>query len=648
MLKGEKQKLNIYVVSILIGLVLIIFLSRILFLAFFPPQKLIKFTKNQYNRVITLSKKRGNIFDLKGNPLAVTVSLHSLYADPKLIEQKDKKKLSQKISKILNLKYSEVFNKINSKRRFTWLKRKIKDSEYKKLEKIILETRGLNTIKEPLRSYPNKTLASHVIGFVNVDSKGLSGVELFYDKYLKGAKNKHKVKYKRDAKGRIIYDNRKIFEIAESANSLYLTIDASLQYQIESILRESQEYLQAKSITTIVMDPYSGEIVTLANTPNYDPNKAGRYSYNQRKNRAITDVYEPGSTFKILTAAIALKEKLLTPNTKIWCEKGNFKVNGRVIKEAEGHHFEWLRVKDIIAKSSNIGTAKLSFLIGFDRFLQGIDIFGIGRRTGIDLPGEVKGLLRRTYNKVMLATMSFGQGIAVTPIQILQAYAIIANGGYEVIPHVVKKVTSNKKDIFVTPSTMSQTQIISQQTSKELRDMLRLVVSKGTGVGTNIKGFKVAGKTGTAQKPDIKHGGYYKNKYILSFAGFFPVEKPRYVIIVVVDDPKKGIYASTVAVPIFRRVSNVLIQNMGIDIKKIKISKKLSSFRKKTRFKIQKQAKKLEQVPNFNGLTLREVIKNLNGSWKDIFIKGSGVVYKQVPEAKTKYKKGLVLHLYLK
>ena len=648
MLKEERQKLSFFIFSILLVIILIIFLSRIFFLAFFPTDQLKKFVKTQYNRVIALSARRGDILDSKGNSLAVSISLYSIFADPYLIDFKDKQKVSKKLSKYLNLNYQRVYNKIKSKRRFVWLKRKISDLEYKKVKDILLKYQGLNYTKEPKRAYPNNKLASHVLGFVNIDSKGVSGVESYYEQYLKGDKSKYKVKYKRDAKGRVIFDNGKIFESIESANSVYLTIDLSVQYQIEMILKEAQEFLKAKSITSIVMDPYSGEIFSLANIPNFNPNHPGKYPVSFRRNRAITDVYEPGSTFKIITAGIALKNHLVKPTTKIWCENGHFDIGGRIIKEAEGHNFKWLSVRDVIAHSSNVGAAKLSFMIGFDKFLEGIKLFGIGERTGIDLPGEVRGLVRRKFNKVMLATMGFGQGIAVTPIQILRAYAVVANGGHEIIPHVVKKISRDGKILFNIPSDYSQVQLIHKSISKELKEMLRLVVSQGTGTGTNIKGFNIVGKTGTAQKPDMNHGGYYKNKFILSFAGFFPMKNPKYVMIVVVDDPEKGKYASTVAVPVFRRISNVLIQNMGINIKKINVSKKLNEFLNKTRFKIKSKTNKIKVVPSFIGETLRNVSKNLKGEWKDILVSGVGTVYKQEPKAKTPYKDNLILHLYLK
>lgn len=649
MIKEDKQNVRISLLSIFVILIFLVFIIRIINLVSFPSENLARQAKKQYKGFIKLSEQRGQILDSKGTALAITISSHSLYADPSLIDKKDKKLISKNLSKHLNISYKRILSKIENKRRFVWLKRKLDDLEYEKIKDIVSEHRGLQVIKEAKREYPNNTLASHIIGFVDIDGKGLSGVELFYNDFLRGEKSKYKINYQRDAKGRVIYDDKNIFKIQESASSLYLTIDSSIQYQVESILKSAQEQLDAKSITAIVLNPNSGEIISLANIPTYDLNNPGGYSFAKRRNRAITDVYEPGSTFKIFPVAIALQEKFIKSDTKIWCENGQLEVDGQLIREANFHKFEWLSIYDIIAKSSNIGTAKIAFKIGFERFLTGIsDIFGIGKETGIDLPGEVRGILHKEKNKIMLASMSFGQGLAVTPMQMVKAYASIANGGFEVNPHLVKKVMANDKNIFIRPSEMKGRRVLEEQVSNELKSMLSLVVKEGTGIGTNLQDFEVAGKTGTAQKSDIKKGGYYKDKYILSFAGFFPVEDPQFTVIVVVDEPKKGKYASTVAVPIFRRISNVLLQNTENKIKDLKISKDLTSVVNKTRFRFDLGIEKISLVPDFTGKTLREVLVDIKAPWKDVFVSGTGTVYKQKPVPSTKYKKDTVLQLYLK
>lgn len=636
----ELSKKRIILVFMLLTVIFIVLLGRAVFLQIFPDERVIKMAKKQYSGEVALSPRRGDIYDRNGNPLAVSLDFDSLYVDPLLVI--DKKTAAQIIAKELGLDEKEILNKIsNNNKRFVWIKHMLSPEESKSLAGLIKKERGVRTIKEPKRVYPNGTLASHVVGFVDREAKGVDGIERFYDEYIKSTDSK--IKYQKDGKKRLIYSDGNMFLSSDSGSTVYLTIDNNLQYLVEKELKETVDNKNAASGTVIIMNHKNGEILALANYPSYNPNEPGKHNAFELKNRAITDIFEPGSIFKIITAGIALKNKIIDLSTEIWGENGRYTiVAGKrpvVVKEAKGHDYGMMNITKLIAKSSNVGSAKLGIMIGEKIFFEGVDSFGFGERTNVDLPGEVRGIVNKKGGKVTLANAAFGQGISVTAMQIVKAYSIIANGGYDVVPHLVKNIVDERG--YEVQSTFNQKgdEIIPTHLAKELAKMLRAVVEEGgTATGTDITGFEIAGKTGTAQKPE--HGRYSLDKYLVSFAGFFPASDPQYTMLVLIDEPKGAYFASVVAVPLFKMLANNIIHNQSVMPKMMPKEEKITVTTKKedgtsvnhpVQVKVDIKPHDPKLVPDLRGLSLRQALGVISNNWDDVNTYGSGKVVSQTP-----------------
>jgi len=639
----DKSKNRIKLVFVLISIAFLMVLGAVLKLQLFPNPKTVELAK-QYIDVKDLPPKRGDILDRNGNPLAITVEYDRLCVDP--VEVKDKEGLIKLLSKELGMSDQELRPKIfpeDPNKRYVRIKSLLTRQESRNLKAIVKRPKDYGLIFEPVpkRFYPNKNLASHAIGFIDVAADGKDGVEGYYDEYIKTASSR--IRYQKDNKGNPIYSaSNPEFLTKSNDNVVYLTVDSEIQYQIERELKAVVEKWKATSGTVIVMDPYTGEIISLANYPDYDPNELKESASFTMRNRAVTDIFEPGSTFKIFTAGLALKNKVTDLKEKFWDENGTFAVANKKVREAKGHDYGWMTVETIIAKSSNIGSAKLGLKIGYDNFIKGLDDFGFGQKTGVDLPGEVAGLVNRKGAQVELSNMAFGQGISVTALQMARLYSVIANGGYDVTPHIVKKIVSkNGEEILVSSNDLKGDRLIPEDIARTLGVMLRSVVSEGTATGTDISGFDIGGKTGTAQKP--ARGGYSKDKYVASFLGFFPVSKPKYTLLVIIDEPKGNYFAAVVAVPLFRNVANILIQNSNVapmskkevidkkeDPKKIVIKNETVNVQPEPDKKVIMPSDP-NVVPNLTGLTLRDALKSLSGRWDDIKVEGAGRVVRQVP-----------------
>lgn len=605
-----------------------------------PDSRLIAKAKYQFTSTIELTPKRGDIFDRNANTIAISRSVNSLFAEPNKIS--DKEKLAKELSILLDIDYKNTFNRINNNKSFVWIKRMLSDEESKKLTTLIKNNNSIHFKQENKRVYPYETIAAHVLGYVNIDAKGVSGVESVYNNFLL---NENKlIKYQRDAKGRALESNSH-YLISESNNKIYLTIDTSLQYHVEQELKFAVENWSAKGGTVIVMDPNTGEILALANYPTYNPNDTSNYDAYVWKNRAITDVFEPGSTFKIFTVGVALKNKVVDKEELIDGEGGRFLVgqgrSSKIIKEAQNKDYGMMSLDKLIAKSSNVGSAKLGLRLGYDNLLEGIKLFGFSQKTDLDLVGEVRGILREKGGPVDLANLSFGQGLGVTPMQLVKAYSIIANGGYDIKPYVLDKIEDGEGNLIYKQENIKNYQLISKELSYELRRMLRLVVEEGTGVGTEIDGFQVAGKTGTAEK--FIDGAYSKDKYIASFVGFFPADEPKYTMLTLIDEPKSAHFASIVAVPLFRKIANHIIQRKNISPSNINLvnldNKIIQNNSKKELNNFKEELKKNfdeEILPSVEGLTLKEVLSKINAKLDDIEVIGSGRIVKQYPLPGTK------------
>jgi len=634
----ETSKKRIAIVFIVLTVVFLILLGRAVFLEIFPDERVVSRAKKQYSGHIVLSSRRGDIFDRNGNPLAVSRDFESLYTDPTMM--KDKKTAAEVLSKEIGLDYTDTLSKMsNTNKKFIWLKHLMPPEDAKKLRTLLKGEIGLRTVKEPKRFYPNNALASHILGFVDRDAKGMDGVERFYDEFIKSSNEK--INYERDKRNRLIYSDGNIFLSGDSGHTIYLTIDSNLQYLVERELKEVVDNKSAASGTVIVMDPKTGEILALANYPTYNPNEPGKSNNFNLRNRAVSDIFEPGSIFKIFSACFALNNKALDLNTKIWGENGHLMIPGRKtpIKEAKGHDYGWMTVTDIIAKSSNVGSAKLGLMVGEKNFFEGVDSFGFGSKTDIDLPGEISGIVNKKGGRVTLATAAFGQGISVTPIQIVRAYSIIANGGYDVVPHVVRSIVDERGNETQVSLSQKGDQIIPTDLAKQLTKMLRSVVEEGTATAGDIEGFGIAGKTGTAQK--ATKGGYSADKYEVSFAGMFPDSDPRYTMLVLIDEPKGAYFAAVVALPLFKTIAKAIINNQSVAPKVIpKYEPKKNTQESKAVDNKKEESNPSPStlkphdpsiVPDLRGLSLRQALGVISNNWSDVNTYGSGKVVRQSP-----------------
>ncbi|MFC1667178.1 peptidoglycan D,D-transpeptidase FtsI family protein [Candidatus Omnitrophota bacterium] len=540
-------------------LVLFVLLSvRLLVVQLGAAKPLSKLASDQYKTFVSLLPKRGVIYDRNLKELAISINLNSPFLDPLMIE--DKGSAAQKLSKVLKIDADTLLKKIGNKKRFVWLARKVTPAVERAIRR--LDIKGVGFIKEPQRVYPNGTLASHVVGFVGLDDKGLEGIELAFDKFLKGTIGwRYTI---RDAKKREVpgYEYREI--PPADGNDLILTIDSVVQAIAERELDSSFEKYNAKGGSIVVMDPYTGGILALANRPTYDPNDIGKYPAEARRNRAICDFFEPGSSFKIVTATAVLKEDVIDVKDELFCENGKFKWTKHVYHDHKPHG--WLSFEDVIKYSSNIGTMKSAIKLGEKRLYRYIRRFGFGKKTGIDLPGEVDGIVRHPgeWSRLSLCSISMGQEVTVTALQLACAISSLANGGYYVRPRIVDRVQDKVGNVIERFEAKRLHRVVSEDIAGEVRRVLRGVVDGGTGRLAEVKGYFPAGKTGTAQKIE-PNGRYSHKKFTASFIGFLPFDKPRFVVVVIMDEPRPYYYGGTVCAPVFKKVAGQLMRYYKIE-----------------------------------------------------------------------------------
>jgi|Deesub1362A_J573_1020465.scaffolds.fasta_scaffold00134_52 cell division protein FtsI (penicillin-binding protein 3) len=548
----KKSRKRAVIISTILYFGFLIIVLRLADLMILDHRNLARRAYTQYLTVRTLHPQRGFIWDRRMREMAVNLEVDSLYAVPSKIEDVDY--LSQRLSPIIEISADAIRDRLLKKkeRDFIWLKRKIDQQTSHKLVKFkkIYGIDSIGLITETRRFYPKGHTASHILGFTDIDDRGLEGIELQYDEYLRG--KVRKILNSRDARGRSLSSG---FEEAIAGNNIILTIDETIQYIVEREIERAVEKWRAKAATAIMMNPVSGEILAMANTPFYDPNHPSRYPADYRRNRAITDIYEPGSTFKSILASAALEEGLVDVDEEFDVSRGYIVVGGKAIRDV--HRHETLTFREVIQKSSNVGAVQIGLRLGKERYYEYMKRFGFGDRTGIDLPGEVRGILRRPerWSGTSIAALSIGQEIGVTPLQILTAYCAIANGGLLMRPYVVSEIISPQGEVIkrFTPQVIRR--VISPETAETVRDILKTVVEEGgTGRRAYIKGNLVAGKTGTAQMVDPETGRYSRDRYASSFVGFVPADDPVIALIVVIYEPKGARYGGVVAAPVFRRI----------------------------------------------------------------------------------------------
>ena len=538
------------------GLVLV---GRLVYLQIVQHDHLTAQSDKQYLRSVEIVSGRGNIYDRNRNQLATNIRVESVYADPKSIVEKTT--TARILARALGLNPQAVLKKLKSDRHFVWIKRKSELNAIEKLKQLDLV--GVGFIAETKRYYPKRKLAASTLGFVGLDNQGLAGVEHFHQAVLKG--KAQRTVLEKDARGRFLWTSANAAALNLGKQDVVLALDEVIQYIAERELNRQVREYQAKSGLAIVMDPYTGAVYALASAPEFNPNKYAAYPPRLWRNDAVASAYEPGSIFKPIVAAATLEEGLAGPDDIFFCENGSFQVGKSRIGEAANHRFGWLTLRNIIAQSSNIGAIKIAQTLGDNRFFDYIRKFGFGGKLGVDLPGEASGTVRsvKQWSGLSLASMSFGHEISVTPIQMVSAIAAIANGGVLIRPRLTQAIIKNGV-IERTFEPQGIRTVLSEETSRQMINILKSVVKTGTGAKAAIPGFEVAGKTGTAQKIDPETQSYSKTKYLASFIGFVPADAPRLVILVMIDEPQKSYWGGEVAAPVFQKIARKTLRYLHI------------------------------------------------------------------------------------
>jgi cell division protein FtsI (penicillin-binding protein 3) len=526
--------------------------GRLVYLQIFRYGSFVKQAEHQQQREIPLSPKRGVIYDRAGHELAMSVLVDSAFAVP--TEVKDLPTAISLITRITGEDHNVVLADCRNHKTFCWVARKADDETIERIQSLNLQ--GIHFQKEPKRFYPARDLAAQVVGTVGMEDSGQSGIEHEFDEELRGRAGKMFISV--DARRQWFSDVEKQ---PEAGDNLVLTIDKNIQYIAEKELDQAIHDTQAIAGTVIVENPHTGEILALANRPTFNPNLRKQITPAALTNRAVSYVYEPGSTFKLVTISAALEEKLTNPNEIFDCQMGSIVYNGMRIRDSKPHGL--LPVWGVLAESSDVGAIKIALRLGEDRFYRYIRAYGFGQQTGIELPGETRGLTKPVsrWSKVSIAAISMGQEIGISPLQLTGLISTFANDGVWVAPRIV----AGKVEPQATPQTVAfhpgaSRRVISSFTAAEMRSMMQKVVLEGTGRKAILEGYTSAGKTGTAQKVDPATGAYSKTKYIGSFAGFAPLNNPQIVVAVILDSAVGLHQGGQVSAPVFKRVAQQVLE----------------------------------------------------------------------------------------
>ena len=610
---------------------------------------------NRQQRSIPDKAKRGEIVDRNGQILAYSVEADTVFAIPTAIKKpvETADALCRVLTDCTPEFRSGMLKNFTSKKAFAYVRRQVTPKEAAEVTKLKLAGIALKT--ETKRFYPKRELAAHLVGFVNIDSVGLGGVERAYNRYIRGVDGMSLVQV--DARQQTVQS--RVERPSLAGGTVELTIDQYVQYIAERELAAGIEKFNAKGGSVVVMDPMNGEILAEANYPTFNPNFAGQAAAEQRTNRAIENIYEPGSTFKIVTVSAAIEEGVFKPGEMIDTNPGVITIPGRKpIKEAKGHNYGALTFEDVLVHSSNVGAIKIGFKVGAERMERYIRRFGFGQMSGKEFVGESAGVVRplTQLNESSLASMSMGYEVSVTPLQMAAAVSSVANGGTLYEPHVVRAVIQNGVRKVIASKPVRRT--INENTAAELTTIMERVVSEkiGTGNLAQIDGYQVAGKTGTASK--IVDGRYSQTDYNVSFVGFVPSRHPRLAILVMIDTPRRGSpYGGSVAAPIFKTIAEATLRQLGVPrtinpIPPLLIRSAASTIDmplvNAPVAPLITEAGGVPLVPDVRGLSAREALRVLSRAGLSARVAGSGVVSAQLPEAGSPLERGASITLQLK
>ena len=626
-------KFRLIIIFFLFILLLTVVAFRAYQLQIIKQTELVRLADRQRNHTIKLRPSRGIIYDRRYHELAVSVEVDSVYAHPWKIT--NALKTAKKLGNVCELDTGKLLEKLKSPSPFVWIKRGISPTEREHIKS--LKISGIGFIKENKRFYPNCENGGHFLGFVGVDGNGLEGLECKYDSYLSGGPKYLFVE--RDALGHeIISSDLTPLKTPQGCN-LILTVDSNIQYILGKELKKAVQYAHARRGMGIVMNPKTGEILGLALQPSFNPNNFRASSPRVWRNRAVTDCFDPGSTFKVFLAAAAIEEGLVSPQEVIYCEKGAYRIGKKTIHDS--HKYGNLTFAEVIKYSSNIGAVKVCEKINSAVFYNYIRNFGFGEKTGVDLPGESPGMVRpyQKWKEIDKSTISFGQGISVTAIQLINALCAIANGGYLMRPYIVRDIVNGNRESQEINRPRVIRKVISEKTAKIITDVMMMVVSEdGTGRKACIPGFEVAGKTGTAQKFDPATGSFSKSKLTSSFMGFVPAREPRIAILVVIDEPDGKGYGGTVAAPAFKAIAEQTLSYLKVFPQPkflSKVASKGNSIPKNLPQKHFQQGENqrlyLNGIPDFTGLSIRRVLQIIKKYNLSVHIEGTGKAISQRP-----------------
>ena len=582
----------------------------------------------QQERTLALNPVRGSILDVQGRILAESVDAESIYADPQSIG--DARATARKLAAIAGLRVNarELEARLKSDGGFVWIARQVPKDVAAQVRKLALS--GVDFIEEHRRAYPRNSLAANVVGYVGVDGAGLAGIEHSFDRHVRGKAGR--VTVLRDARRGTYLVGAEGANRPVNGNDVVLTIDAVVQFIAEKALSRAVNRYRAASGTAIVMDARDGSILAMASMPTFDPNRFTEFPATSWKNRTLQDMYEPGSTFKIIAAAAGIEERLVTPSQIIDCGNGVIRIANIDIGEHGGSRFGFLTFADVLAKSSNVGTIRVAQSLGERKLYDYVRRFGFGEKTGIELPGETAGLLRHSsrWSLLSIASISIGQEIGATPLQVVRAMAAVANGGMAVQPRIINRVVDVDGNTIYEPERLPQKRIVSERTAAILNEMLKRVVAQGTGSQAALAEHVVAGKTGTAQK--AVRGGYSPDRVVASFAGYVPADRPRLVILVTVDEPRGEQYGGAIAAPAFREIAEATLRYLRVEPsipqRSIAVAPPVLAA-----FSQHVPAATAAAVPDLRGLDARAAVARATASGLLVEAFGSGVVTSQKPGA---------------
>lgn len=637
---------------------------RLVYLQVSQHEKLAQRAQQQQQGEVETAPARGQLQDREGRQLARSIDTESIFVAPDEVE--DVSKIVAQLAPALNLDRTALTKELTDakagNRRFVWVARRLAPEQAEKVT--VLNLGGVHTQREPKRFYPNGSLAAHVLGFVGLDNTGLGGIEQSYNQKISGEGGK--LLLERDSRGQA-YES--FLVASKPGQSIILTLDQMVQYRAEQALAETVSRTHAKSGTAIVLDPHTGEILALANAPSFDPNNPGTARPEARANGALGNIYEPGSTFKIVAYSAALERGLVKPDDKIDCQMGSITVAKRLIHDH--HPFGLLTVTEALEKSSNVGAIKLGLKVGDPTMYEFMKLYGFGSRTGVELPGETAGLVRplSRWQPSSIGSIAMGQEVGVTPLQMAAAYAVVANGGVRVAPHLVREIKSPTGATVYQPNP-EQRRVLSAETANALKGMLEGVTLRGTAKKAQLDGYSAAGKTGTAQKIDPRTRGYSATKHVASFVGFAPVQNPAVVIIVVIDEPAGSYHGGDVAAPVFSQIAEQILPDLGVaPDTQVKQAPELiakanpPSLAKTRKDKIEEPERAAPEVrkdgdiiyatssrdamlmPDLRGRSVRDVARTCAQLGLQVEARGDGRVWHQSPGPGTEVKTGQTVYL---